>query len=239
VHAGREAVRFPRPCLALVTDRTIFAGDLAAAVEACVAAGVDLVQVRERELGGAALLAHVDALLAAARRGARARGGRVRVVVNRRVDVALAAGADGAHLGTGALPAPSARALLGRGAWLGVSTHAPDEALALDPRVVDYAHLAPVFAPRSKRGERAPVGLEPLARACAGGVPVLAQGGVDATNAGACLACGAAGVAVTGEILLAADPGAAARALRAALDAGSRTQPAPAAQAPPAGRERR
>jgi thiamine-phosphate pyrophosphorylase len=201
-----------------VTDPGTGAGDLAAWVEACVAGGVDLVQVRDRALPGAALLAHVDALLAAARRGARARGGRVRVVVNRRVDVALAAGADGAHLGFDALPAEAARALLGPDAWLGVSAHAPDEVLALAPAHVSYAHLAPVFDPRSKPATRPPLGLAALARACTGPVPVLAQGGIGAANAAACLRAGAAGVAVTGELLLAADPAAAARALRAALD---------------------
>jgi thiamine-phosphate pyrophosphorylase len=201
-----------------VTDRAACAGDLAAAVEACVAGGVDLVQVRERALVGGALLEHVDALLAAARRGARARGGSVRVVVNRRVDVALAAGADGAHLGFDALPAAAARALLGPQAWLGVSAHAPEEVLALAPALVTYAHLAPVFAPRSKPATRPPLGLDALARACAGPVPVLAQGGVAATSAAACLRAGAAGVAITGELLLAPDPAAAARRLRTALD---------------------
>lgn len=204
-----------------MTDRAACAGDLAAAVEACVAGGVDLVQVRERELSGAALLAHVDALLAAARRGAEARGGRVRVVVNRRVDVALAAGADGVHLGGDALPARAARALVGPGAWLGVSTHAPDEVLALPPELVTYAHVAPVFAPRSKPATRPPLGLDALARACSGAVPVLAQGGIGAERAAACLRAGAAGVAVTGDLLLAPDPAAAAHRLRTALDTAS------------------
>jgi thiamine-phosphate pyrophosphorylase len=184
-----------------------------------VAGGVDLVQVRDRELGGAALLAHVDALLAAAQRGARARSGAVRVVVNRRVDVCLAAGAGGAHLGFDAVPPAVARRLLGPGAWIGVSAHAPEELLGDLAREATYAHLAPIFAPLSKPGGRAPLGLETLRRACAAALPVLAQGGVTAANAGACLRAGAAGVAVTGEILLARDPGRAARALHLALAA--------------------
>jgi thiamine-phosphate diphosphorylase len=221
-----------------VTDRATCAGDLAAAVEACVAAGVDLVQVRERTLGGAALLEHVDAILAAARRGARARGGRVLVVVNRRLDVGLAAGADGAHLGFDALPADAARALLGPDACLGVSAHAPEVVLALRARgdldagaqpagaptsaraLVDYAHLAPIFPPRSKPATRPPLGLDALARACTGAVAVLAQGGVTAENAAACMRAGAAGVAVTGELLLAPDAAAAARRLREELRRG-------------------
>jgi thiamine-phosphate diphosphorylase len=203
-----------------VTDRAAGRGELAAAVEAAVAAGVDLVQVRERALEGKALLEHVDALLAAARRGAAARGGSVAVVVNRRVDVALAAGADGVHLGFDAMAPADARALAGRDAWVGVSTHAPEAVLALGPAAVTYAHLAPIFAPLSKAAERPALGLDALRRAAAGPVPLLAQGGISASRAAACLRAGAAGVAVTGAILLAPDPGAAARALREALDQG-------------------
>ena len=180
---------------------------------ALVDAGVDWVQVRERSLEGAALLAVVDAACAAAR-GAARRG--ARVLVNRYVDVALAAGADGVHLGFDAVADDDARALLGDTALVGVSCHAPEEARAL--AAASYAHLAPVFAPLSKTSERPPLGLDALARA-RGGVPVLAQGGVAADNAAACIEAGAAGIAVTGAVLGAPDPAAAARALRGALDA--------------------
>jgi thiamine-phosphate diphosphorylase len=177
------------------------------------------VQVRDRELGGAALLAHVVALLAAARRGARARGGAVRVVVNRRLDVCLAAGAAGAHLGFDAVPPSVARRLLGPDAWIGFSAHAPEEVLGGFAPEATYAHLAPIFAPLSKSSGREPLGLGALRRACAAALPVLAQGGITAANAGECLRAGAAGVAVTGEILLAPDPGRAARELRRSLAA--------------------
>jgi thiamine-phosphate pyrophosphorylase len=203
-----------------VTDPAAARGDLLAAVEAAAANGVDVVQVRDRSLGGRALLEHAEAVGAAARRGARARGAAVRVVVNRRVDVALAAGADGAHLGYDAMPAEVARALLGPAAWIGASLHAVEEVLALVGAPLTYVHLAPVFAPLSKPSQRPPLGLAALRRAAAGPLPVLAQGGVTAANAAACLAAGAAGVAVTGEILLAADPAAATRTLRLALDRG-------------------
>jgi thiamine-phosphate diphosphorylase len=142
------------------------------------------------------------------------------VVVNRRVDVALAAGVGGVHLGFDAMPAAAARRLLGSGAWIGVSTHAPEEAIALDSAHVTYAHLAPIFAPLSKApaAARSPLGLDALSRARAAQVPVLAQGGVTAANAADCLRAGAAGVAVTGEILLAPDPAAAAKRIRDGLD---------------------
>jgi thiamine-phosphate pyrophosphorylase len=202
-----------------VTDRAVSRHPLAEAVEAAVAAGVDWVQVRERTLGGAALLAHVEALQAAAGRGAARRGGGVRVLVNRRLDVALAAGADGVHLGGDALPPATARALLGAAALLGVSTHAPAELAAAAREPVDYAQLAPIFAPRSKSAARPALGLGALREAAGQPVAVLAQGGIDAARAAACVEAGAAGVCVTGEILLAGDPGAAAAALRTALDA--------------------
>lgn len=210
--------RASSPVLCLVTDRAVSAQPLAEAVEAAVAAGVDWVQVRDRELEGAALLEHVDALAAAARRGAAARGGPVRVLVNRRADVALAAGADGVHLGGDAMPPEAARALLGPGAWIGVSTHAPAEAARAAAAGASYAQLAPIFAPRSKAATRPALGPEALG-AAAGALPLLAQGGVAADNARACLEAGALGIAVTGAILMEPDPGAAARRLREALDA--------------------
>lgn len=184
-----------------MTDRAAAGDRLLAAVEAAVANGVHLVQVRDRELGGRALLAHVEEVMAAARRGAHARGAPVRVVVNRRADVALAAGADGVHLGFDAMPPERARALLGPGALIGVSCHTPEEVLALDPAVVSYAHLAPIFPPLSKPPERPALGLAALERIRSARVPVLAQGGITPANTPACLAAGASGTALTGSLL--------------------------------------
>jgi len=196
-----------------VTDRAAVRGELLTAVEAAAANGVDLVQVRDRELGGRALLEHVEAVMAAAQHGARARGAQVRVVVNRRVDIALAAGADGVHLGFDAMPPEVARTLLGPEAWIGVSCHSPEEVRALDPGVVTYAHLAPIFAPLSKPAERPSLGLAALEQARGAAVPFLAQGGITAANARSCLAAGAAGIALTGEILLSPNPATTTRAL--------------------------
>ena len=184
------------------------------AVAAAVAAGVDWVQVRDRELGGAALLALVDAVGAAARAAAARAGRSVRVLVNRRVDVALACGADGVHLGFDAPPPEEARRLLGAGALVGVSCHTPAEVGAV--KDASYAHLAPIFEPLSKAPTRPPLG--PAAIRDTTGLPVLAQGGIEPANTAACIAAGAAGVAVTGAILAAPDPARAAAALRAALD---------------------
>lgn len=181
---------------------------------AAVAAGVDWLQIRERDLEGAALLGLVDALAAAARQASPT----VRVLVNRRVDVALCAGLDGVHLGFDGMPAETARVLLPQGALLGVATHTPEEAMAAPAPILSYVHLAPIFPPLSKPAARPALGVEALA-ATAGRSPLLiAQGGIDASNAGACLRAGAAGVAVTGAILGAPDPGAASAAIRRELD---------------------
>ena len=181
---------------------------------AAVRGGVDWIQLRDRALDGAALLAFVDAVAAAARAAAGDRP--LRLLVNRRLDVALAAGVDGVHLGHDAVSPGVARRLLPPTALVGVSTHAVAEALAAQG--VDYVQLAPIFAPLSKPAERPALGLSALAAAAAGPHPVLAQGGIDARNAAAVRDAGAAGVAVTGSIWLVDDPFAAAAALRAALD---------------------
>ncbi len=203
-----------RPLLCLVTDRRSARLPLVETVAAAVAAGVDWVQVREKDLDGAALLALTQSLSDAARAACDA----VRILVNRRVDVALAAGADGVHLGFDAVPPEVARRLLGGSALIGVATHAPGELGPEACATLSYAQLAPVFPPLSKPGERPALGLAALSQAARTGPPLLAQGGIDASNASACVEAGAAGVAVTGAILGAADPGAAAAALRRALD---------------------
>src|SRR5690606_2600984 len=106
----------------------------------------DWLQLRDRSLSGRALLAWVDAASAAAR-AAVGPGRRVAILVNRRIDVALAAGTDGVHLGFDALGPEEARALLGPGRLVGVSAHAPAELAAAAAAGADYAHLAPIFAP--------------------------------------------------------------------------------------------
>jgi thiamine-phosphate pyrophosphorylase len=206
-----------RPLLCLVTDRRASRRPLPEAVAAAVRGGVDWVQLREKDLEGAALLELAEAVAAAAR----AADAGVRVLVNRRCDVALAAGLDGVHLGFDAAPPAVARRLLGPARLLGASTHAPGELDAEARAALSYAQLAPIFAPLSKPATRPPLGVGAL-RDAAGGLPLLAQGGIEAANAGACLRAGATGVAVTGAILSASDPEAAASALRAALDAAAR-----------------
>jgi thiamine-phosphate diphosphorylase len=207
-----------RPILCLVTDRRSSRAPLPEAVAAAVAAGVDWVQIREKDLAGAALLALCEEVAAAARAAKTA----VRVLVNRRCDVALAAALDGVHLGFDGAPPGAARRLLGAGRLLGASTHRPGELDAAAREPLSYAQLAPIFPPLSKAPAGPALGLAALRDAARAELPLLAQGGVDASNAAACIQAGAAGVCVTGAILSAAEPGAAAAALRRALDGAAR-----------------
>jgi thiamine-phosphate pyrophosphorylase len=222
--------RPPNPILCLVVDRSAVRGDLIQCVAAAVAAGVDRVQIRDRNLEGAALLAHAEEIDRAARKAAAQRGARVEIFVNRRIDIALALGANGVQLGFDAVDPQTARRLLevdapigpesqnGPNVKIGISAHDPDE-IRTAPREVDCAQLAPIFQPLSKPHAGPYLGIRAVEEAARYDIPVIAQGGITAANATAIAAAGAAGIAVTGAILSASDPAAATRALRAALDA--------------------
>jgi thiamine-phosphate diphosphorylase len=157
-------------------------------------------------------------LCAAAIDGGRHSQRSVRVVINRRLDIAQTLGAHGAHLGFDAVSPADARRSLGPGALIGSSTHSVEEVATAARAGVDYVHLAPVYAPLSKASGRPPLGAETLEAAARHSTRVLAQGGVTAAETPALIARGASGVAVTGAILQAADPAQATRDLREALD---------------------
>jgi thiamine-phosphate pyrophosphorylase len=204
---------FDRRILCLVLDRAAARHPLAETVEATVRAGVDWVQLRERELEGADWLEWAQAMAAAAHRG----NPEARIIVNRRLDIALAIRADGAQLGFDAPSIADARSLLGEDALIGKSAHSAEEVRAAADAEASYAQLAPIFDPRSKPATRPALGADALQRATAHGLPVLAQGGIDAARCAEVMRLGAAGVAVTGTLLMAADPARAALELRAAL----------------------
>jgi thiamine-phosphate pyrophosphorylase len=173
-------------------------------------AGVDAIQLRDRRVGGRALLAAAHRLRTlTSERGAA-------LLVNDRLDVALAAGAEGVHFPAASFPIGTARRLLGPEAWIGRSTHSPSEAEAAAAEGADYVILGPIFATPSKLAFGPPLGLAALAatHACC---PVLAIGGVTAATLPSLRGAGAHGVAVIRAILDAADPAAATRQLRTAL----------------------
>lgn len=198
------------PSLVLVTDRQATGDrDLIAVVAAALDAGLPAVQLREKDLPGGPLLALAERLrVLTARTGAL-------LLVNDRLDVAVAAGADGVHLGGGSVPVDVARQLLPAGAVVGVSTHAPAEAADTS---ADFAVFGPVYATPSKTAYGPPQGEARFrAAAATARVPLLAIGGVTAAQISALRAAGAAGVAVIRTILAAENPARATRALLAAL----------------------
>jgi len=155
-----------------------------------IRAGIDLVQVREKDLATRPLLALVQAAVSAAH------GGPTQVIVNDRLDVALAGGAAGVHLGTQSMPARAVRAHVPPGFLVGVSCHSLLDALAAEADGADYIVLGPVFATPSKLRYGPPLGLEKLREAAAQvRIPVLALGGVTVERVPDCLSSGASGVA--------------------------------------------
>jgi thiamine-phosphate pyrophosphorylase len=195
--------------ICLVTDRR--RADPVLQAKRAADAGVDLIQVRERDLEASALAAIVTAVM----RGVR--GTETRVVVNDRLDIALACGADGVHLRSDSIPAQAARALAPAGFLVGRSVHGPDEA-ARSATHVDYLIAGTVFATASKPDAWRLIGVEGL-RAIVGAVsvPVLAIGGVTADRAETIAECGAAGVAAIG---LFGDGGGGVEAVTASLRQG-------------------
>lgn len=226
---GARTAAAGRAILCAVLDGDALGPEPREQAGALFAAGVDWIQLRDRAQGGAALFDLARALVAA-REATRVAGDgnpNPRVIVNKRLDVALAAEADGVHLGVDAVTAASAAALFAErdAPLIGASLHGLEELERhLEARApLAYVHLAPIWSPRSKPAERPPLGVETLARAVAraaqAGLPVLAQGGLDPERARAAIAVGAAGIAVTGLLGHGVSAAPAARALRAALDA--------------------
>ncbi len=205
-------IRFHPPILCLVTDRTACLGrPLERVVAAAVGAGVNLVQLRERDLPARQLLDLGRSLLEPVRRGGAA------LVVNDRVDVALALGADGVQLGGGSLPVREARRLVGDGMLVGCSAHSLEDALRAEGEGADYLVLGTIFETRSHPGLQ-PAGLDLVARvAGAVRIPVVAIGGIREGNAGSVMAAGARGVAVITAIQSADEIGVATRSLLRAI----------------------
>lgn len=194
--------------LLLVTDRRATGGrPLLEVVEAALRGGVDAVQLREKDLGGRALLELGRELRAVCSRY------RAQLLVNGRIDVALACAADGVQLPADAFAPEDARRLLGKGRIIGASTHSAGDVEAAAQAGVDFAILGPVFATPAKQVYGPPLGLAALAAAAAAPLPIVAIGGITSANARSARAHGAAGVAAIAALLGAADPEAAARAM--------------------------
>ena len=173
-----------------ITDRTPLGGTeaLLRSIARNAADGVDLVQIREKNLAPRALLELVRRAIRVA--------SPARVLVNGRLDVALAAGAHGVHLPSDSLPPLECRRIAPPGFLIGVSCHSIEDVRRAESEGADFAVFGPVFYTPSKASYGAPQGIDRLREAAAAvRMPVLALGGINASNQGECLAAGAAGIA--------------------------------------------
>jgi thiamine-phosphate pyrophosphorylase len=194
-----------------VTDRRQARQPLAAVVTAALEAGCRWVSLREKDLPEDEQVLLGRSLIPLARRHG------AKLMVHGEASLAKRVGADGVHLPSGA-DAAAARALLGRDKLIGVSIHTATEAEAINPRAVDYVLAGPAFETPSKPGYGPEIGRKGFADiARAAPVPVLAIGGINAARIGELVAAGAAGVAVMGGVMRAAEPAQEAAGLVATL----------------------
>jgi thiamine-phosphate pyrophosphorylase len=186
------------------------ARDLAALAAAAERGGATMLQVRAKRLPAGPLAALVRHVITATR---------LPVVVNDRLDVAIAAGAAGCHLGQDDLPLPVARELAPAGFLLGGSAGSEAEGRRAAQGGAHYVGVGPIHGTGNKPDAGEAIGAAGLGRVvAAGSPPAVAIGGVGAADVPAVVAAGAVGVAVIGAVLLADDPERATRALRTALD---------------------
>jgi thiamine-phosphate pyrophosphorylase len=179
------------------------------------AGGADTIQFREKRPLTTRMLVETAAAMRQALEGTGAR-----LVVDDRVDVALAAGVPAVHLGRDDLDVQTARAILGADALIGGTANSLAEALRVAATDVDYLGVGPVFGTRSKANPAPPLGLDGLRVIVeAVGKPVIAIGSITADRVRSVLDAGAHGVAVLSAVVCRDDPAEAARAFRGAIDA--------------------
>lgn len=208
----RESVN-SRLLLHLVTDRSLSQGrPLVEVVAEAVAGGVTCVQLREKDCSTREFLQEALALKELLQ------SLMVPLIINDRVDIALAVGADGVHLGQSDMPISHARRLLGPNCLIGISAESVDHAVEAEQQGADYIGISPVFSTPTKTDTAPALGLEgirqirELVR-----IPLVGIGGINLTNARQVLASGADGVAMVSAIMAAASPRLAAKAIRREL----------------------
>ena len=179
--------------------------------------GVDLVQLREKDLPGGELLELAKSLM-------KATAGQAQLIVNERADVALAAGAHGVQLGELGFPVSAARQTLGSGALIGRSVHSEQAALQAESDGADFLVVGTMFATRSHPGEE-PAGPDLIRRISTNcRLPLVGIGGITPINAYEVIEAGASGVAVITNILAAPDPESAAARLKESICSAWRTR---------------
>lgn len=189
--------KFQLPKLYPITDTQISGLSHREQVERLIAGGATLIQLREKRLAPKDFYCEAEKALAIARENG------VTILINDRVDLALALKADGVHLGQDDLPPAEARKILGETAIIGFSTHTIEQAIAAVKFPVDYIAIGPIFATTTKENPDAVVGLEGLKRVreSIGDFLLVAIGGITQQNARLCLEAGANSVAVISYLL--------------------------------------
>ncbi|MFP3895921.1 MAG: thiamine phosphate synthase [Anaerolineales bacterium] len=194
----------------VITDRQV-AGDrpISQVIEAALAGGATMVQMREKEGTTRELIAQGRALHGITR------AAQVPLIINDRVDIALALDAEGVHVGQDDMPAPIVRRLIGPDRILGVSAGTVEEAHQAERDGATYLGVGDVYGTPSKTDAGTPIGIEGIGEiAAAVSIPVVGIGGIDAENTAAVIEAGAAGVAIISAVVGAQDPRAAARRLK-------------------------
>jgi thiamine-phosphate pyrophosphorylase len=162
-------------------------------IQAAFAAGVDYVQLREKDMSGKSLGDLVSDLQNMPEKTNSRRP--LRLLVNERLDVAVSCGADGVHLPADSLPLPAVRSRLGSAAVLGVSCHSEDDVVQAGREGANYVLVGPVF-PTPSKPEASPLGVQLLRQICRRSfAPVFALGGITRDNAESCVRAGAVGIA--------------------------------------------
>jgi thiamine-phosphate diphosphorylase len=194
--------------LIVVTDADCGGRDLVDVVRAALRGGAPAIQLRMKDGAARDMVEMAQALLAETRPAG------ALLFVNDRVDVAVIAGADGAHVGQDDLPVGAARRVSPPGFLLGVSAESVELALRAEAEGADYVGVGPVYATGSKADAGEPIGLARIAEvAAAVTIPVVGIGGITVGNARAVVESGAAGVAVISAVMRADDPESAVRQL--------------------------
>ncbi len=191
------------PRLYAILDAACFpdANALYAAAEDLASAGVTLIQYRNKSGNARFMLEQAQELRRRSRAGVPAP--HVRLIMNDRADLCLAADFDGVHVGQDDLSPESVRKIIGPDRWLGVSTHNPEQVREADQTSADYVAIGPVFATSSKTNPDPVIGLEGVGRARQlTGKPLVAIGGITRANAAPVIEAGADSVAVISDLLL-------------------------------------
>ena len=198
--------------LYLVTDRGLALGrDTVNIVRAAITGGVTCVQLREKHCATRAFIDEARALKALLD----TLTNRIPLIINDRLDIALAIGADGVHLGQTDMPIRDARRLVGPSMIIGISAESIADAIRAEAEGADYIGISPVFATPTKTDTAPPLGLEGVRQIRAAvSLPLVAIGGIQEENASAVIRAGADGVAVVSAIVAAACPRKAANALK-------------------------